>query len=338
MRFAKYALVLTAGLLLVGAAAAQQQRQQPRPGQPGGGFGGFGGGFGGGLTFMLGQSKELQEELKLSKEQVEEVTAALTKVREEMRDETAKLRDRNISQGEREEITKKVAEANNKALSSVLKPDQLKRFRQIENQQAGMGMFSKEEVQKALKLSDDQKEKIDTITKDLQRDLRELFAGGAGGAGRGRPDPEAAKKREGLQQEANEGILRVLNNDQKETLKDLKGEPFELPRPNFGGAPGGTPGGFGGFGGGGQPGQILSQAAQGTLRLTDDQKKELEAIQKEVDARLEKVLTEEQRTQLKEMRERGGRGGPGGAPGTPGTGRPGTGNRPGRPNNPNPNN
>jgi len=49
---------------------------------------------------------------------------------------------------------------------------------------------------------------------------------------------------------------------------------------------------------------VLSTNAQTQLKLTDDQKKELEVIQKEVDARLEKMLTEEQRTQLKEMRDR----------------------------------
>lgn len=84
----------------------------------------------------------------------------------------------------------------------------------------------------------------------------------------------------------------------------------------FGGK--GGPGGFGGFG----PaiGQVMPVFVQDQLKLTDEQKKQLEALQKDIDAKLDKLLTDEQRKQLKEMKERGGRpGGPGGF----GGGRPG---------------
>jgi len=84
----------------------------------------------------------------------------------------------------------------------------------------------------------------------------------------------------------------------------------------FGGPPGGPGGpggrGPGGFGGPPQPGQVLPPFLQERLNLTDDQKKELSALQKEVDDRLGKILTDEQKKQLKDMREGFGRGGPGG--------------------------
>jgi outer membrane protein assembly factor BamB len=93
----------------------------------------------------------------------------------------------------------------------------------------------------------------------------------------------------------------------------------------FGGGPGGGGGGPGGPGGGGpgrgrsggfgampQPGQILPQFLQDRLSLSDKQKKQLVELQKDVDAKLEKNLTDEQRKQLKELREGGGgRGGDG---------------------------
>ena len=84
----------------------------------------------------------------------------------------------------------------------------------------------------------------------------------------------------------------------------------------------GGPGGAGGKGGFGPPpvGQVMPVFAQEQLKLTDAQKKDLEAIQKEVDARIEKLLTEDQKKAFKEMKERGpgpGRG-PGGRPGAPG--------------------
>jgi hypothetical protein len=82
-----------------------------------------------------------------------------------------------------------------------------------------------------------------------------------------------------------------------------------------GGAPGGRPGGAGGPP---QPGQILPPFVQQMLKLTDDQKKQIEELQATVDAKLAKILTEEQAKQLKESRNRMGPGGrPGGFPGGP---------------------
>jgi hypothetical protein len=111
-------------------------------------------------------------------------------------------------------------------------------------------------------------------------------------------------------------------------------------RPGFG--PGG-PGGPGGFGGP-QPGQILPDRLQEMLELTDAQKKQVAELQKDLDAKLAKILTEDQQKQLKEMRNRrpmrrgdnGPDGPPGGGPGErggPGRGGPGApdGNRPGAP-------
>jgi hypothetical protein len=100
------------------------------------------------------------------------------------------------------------------------------------------------------------------------------------------------------------------------------------------GGPGGGPDGFGppggGPGGGGPPriGQILPGFMHRRLNLTAAQTKQLADLQKEVDAKLAKILSSEQNEQLKEMQERGPGGGPpgfggpgGGPPGGPG-GRP----------------
>jgi Spy/CpxP family protein refolding chaperone len=53
------------------------------------------------------------------------------------------------------------------------------------------------------------------------------------------------------------------------------------------------------------------------LNLTDDQKKQLESLDKEVKEKLDNILTDEQKTKLKDMRERF-RNGRGGGPGGPG--------------------
>ena len=93
-------------------------------------------------------------------------------------------------------------------------------------------------------------------------------------------------------------------------------------------------GGFFGFGPPARPGEILPAIMQDTLQLSGDQKKELESLQKSTDEKLDKLLTDEQRRQLKEMRDNlagGGLGGFAGGPngGPQGNGRPQNGGPPG---------
>ena len=106
---------------------------------------------------------------------------------------------------------------------------------------------------------------------------------------------------------------------------------------SFGGPGGfGPPGGPGGFGPPGvpmmgppRPGEILPAFMQRALDLTAEQKAQLEELQKDVDARLARILTDAQKKTLEQMRRRGpgGPGGPGGF-GPPGRRRPGRGGPP----------
>ena len=67
--------------------------------------------------------------------------------------------------------------------------------------------------------------------------------------------------------------------------------------------------GFGAPGGGfPPPGTVLSPRVQENLKLTDEQKKKIEELQKEVDAGIQKILTEEQNKQMKDLKDNAGRG------------------------------
>jgi outer membrane protein assembly factor BamB/Spy/CpxP family protein refolding chaperone len=116
---------------------------------------------------------------------------------------------------------------------------------------------------------------------------------------------------EGLQKEIDGKLEPILTEERKKQLQEMRQGP---------GSGGGARGGRGGPGGAAQPGQVLAPSLQERLNLTAQEKKQLEEVQKEVDSRLEKILTGEQRKQLQEMRQGFGRGGPGGFGGRGGRG------------------
>jgi hypothetical protein len=106
----------------------------------------------------------------------------------------------------------------------------------------------------------------------------------------------------------------------KETANDRNGPG------GFGPPPGGR-GGFGPPGGGPRgpmmaltrPGEVLPPFLRRELRLTDEQAKQLDELQKDVDDRLAKILTQDQRRLLEEIWQRpsgpaGFRRDPGGPP------------------------
>jgi poly(3-hydroxybutyrate) depolymerase len=64
------------------------------------------------------------------------------------------------------------------------------------------------------------------------------------------------------------------------------------------------------------PGTVLSPRVQDSLKLTDEQKKEIAELQKEVDGKMLSILTEGQNKQLKELKDNPGRG-LGGGQGSP---------------------
>jgi len=102
---------------------------------------------------------------------------------------------------------------------------------------------------------------------------------------------------------------------------------------NFRGGPGGfgPPGGRGGpMMGPPRPGEILPAFLRRALDLTAEQKSQVDELQKDVDTRLAKILTDAQKKMLDQMRRRGP-GGPGGPGGFGPPGRPGQGFGPGGP-------
>jgi Spy/CpxP family protein refolding chaperone len=233
----KTMFVLGMALLVAGPALAQRGQ--------GGGRGGFGGGFGGGNMLLTNAS--VQKELNLSEDQIQKIKDLNQSINDKYRDEREAVR--KLEGDERrekfQELNKKIAGESNKAVAEVLKPEQAKRFKEITLQQRGAQAFNDEEVQKALNLTEDQKEKIKTINEDARKEMGELFPQGGrrGGGGGAPPDPSVFKERmtkmNTLRKETMEKAASVLTDDQKKAWKEMTGAPFEVKFEFPPGGPGG---------------------------------------------------------------------------------------------------
>jgi Spy/CpxP family protein refolding chaperone len=206
-------LALCAALLLASPAFAQRQQ-----GQRGGGFGQ--GGIGG-----LLQNESVQKELKLEQAQIDKVKEVVTKVQDNHKDDFAKLRD--LAQDERrtkgQELNQTVSEEVLKGVGDILNADQIKRLKQIQLQQEGSRAFAKPDIQKALNLTDEQKEKIKTITDDAAKEMAALFQGG-------RQQQGNREKLAALRKDTQDKVLAVLTDEQKTTWKGMTGDAFEVVR------------------------------------------------------------------------------------------------------------
>jgi hypothetical protein len=180
-------------------------------------------GPGGGPMFLLGQ-KSVQEELKLSEDQVGKIT--------QLADKQQKARGelQDLSREERQKKMQEQNQAAEKEVAEILKPEQLKRLKQITLQQRGVQAVAQPEVAEALGLSSEQKEKLKTIQADAQKEMREIRQSLQGGGGN---REEAQKKMAELRKAAEEKVADVLTADQKAKWKEMLGEHFkgEIARP-----------------------------------------------------------------------------------------------------------
>ena len=202
--------ILTVGLVLLAAspAFAQRQRGQFGPRQMG--------------PAQLLAIDKVQEELKITDDE----KAAITKITDKYKDDIAAARQ-NMDRQKAAELTKQENDDLEKAVPDILKADQLKRFKQLEVQSAGLQAFSKDDVATALKLTDDQKKSIKDTQDELQKDIMDVFQN----AGQGGDRAAAMQKVRTMSKDALDKVLNGLTDDQKKTWKDLTGDKFEFPAP-----------------------------------------------------------------------------------------------------------
>ncbi len=149
-----------------------------------------------------------------------------------------------------------------------------------------------EQKDKFGKIEAEYKEKIKSAPEELLNSIKDI--------GKDREKiKELLEKLQGgtkkLREEALTKVAAILTAEQKTVLAQLKDE--QPRRPGIGVRPG-LP-----IVGGGGAGQIIPPGVQSRLQLTDEQKKQIEAIQKDAETKALKVLTDEQRKQYEEFKK-----------------------------------
>jgi hypothetical protein len=164
---------------------------------------------------MLLSQKSVQEDLKLSDEQVTQVEELAAKQRESL----SGLRDAS-----REERMKKFAESREqgqKAVDTILNDEQRTRLKQITLQIAGPAAFGSPEVADKLGISDEQQKSIEEIQSANREEMRSLFQDADG-------DRAAAfRKMQAARQATEEKLKGVLTDEQKTKWDELVGKKFE---------------------------------------------------------------------------------------------------------------
>jgi hypothetical protein len=190
-----------------------------------------GGGMMGGVANLISNAS-VQKELKLEDDQVEKAKGVSEELRAKMRESFSSLQDLEGQERMKkmQELNRTTTEEGMKALGAFLKPEQLKRFKQIVLQQQGGAALADPMVAKKIKLSDEQTGKIQAIMAEAQTARREAMQSA------GDDRAAAMEKFRSIQKETNTKVLAVLTDDQKSEWKEMTGEPFEV---KFEGGPGG---------------------------------------------------------------------------------------------------
>ena len=270
-------LAVLTGMFLVAAANAEGPRRGPNPPRQGPQMGRMHvPGISGKLLGLL-RIEEVRNELDLKEDQVQQLKDIAKMLRKGIPAPSGKREDlRNLPPEERraklEAFRKKALKHSEKfreQIKEVLTSDQFKRLEQIEFQVRlkirGAGVLADKKLAEKLGITGEQKEKFRELRQQLTGEMREFAVElrNTDPAERAEKEKELHQRLAEVRKEVFKQAFEVLTYEQRETLEEMKGEPFELDLSKvmrtIGGmrmGPGGRPGGPGEMrrGPGGRPG------------------------------------------------------------------------------------
>lgn len=210
-------LVLAGGLFLAPGLAYSQVQIQVQAGAAQAvfprGFAPFG------SKFMSLQNKAIQDDLKLTPEQLGKIKELAGKQQQLFKE----------LQKNPKELGKKLQELNQeneKAADALLQPEQTKRLRQIAVQQLGEMAFRTPDIAAALKLSPEQNKIIADIMQDAQKVQRDISLKAASRVRTPTGFQDIQKLMTEQRQITIQVIVAILSPEQKQTWQELVGAPF----------------------------------------------------------------------------------------------------------------
>lgn len=226
-------------------------------GMRGQGMGGPMGGLGSfGVIQLLG-IEQVQKEINLTEDQKAQLEKFRQGLREEMQKVMEEFRDlgpeerRQKFEQSREKFLQQAEQREKDAaakLADILQPEQLKRVKQIQLQQAGAAVLRSPVVAEQLSLTEDQKTQLKKIQDEAFEQMRKARearrAEGGGDRPEGQPRPPRGDRNQMRQRRAEieKKCMAVLTPEQKAKLAEMMGQPFELDRSALRGGWGGQDG------------------------------------------------------------------------------------------------
>lgn len=211
----------------------------------GGGFG-MGSGFGGGSAshkLSALTQKAVQRELKLTSEQRKKLRALETKQKRELlrlmpqnplaafNDPAAAMKNLRDAPEKMKRLGKEIDES----IDRLLTAEQGRRLREISLQLRGGHALNDAEVAETLKLTKEQKAKVQEIHKEAMKEMQDVGLQAMGNAVRGGFNPaafqknstETAEKMQELWNDLGDRLMAVLTSEQKSAWRKMTGEPFK---------------------------------------------------------------------------------------------------------------
>jgi hypothetical protein len=163
--------------------------------------------------------KPVQEDLNMSASQIKAAKAVIDRVKAKHGGDATKAYNAPKGEGKKivdDGIAQQVRETLD-ALPTVLRPDQIKRLRQILNQELGSGLLSRPEIRSVMKISDEQMQQLKEIQDSLRKQLIENVQAGK------IPRKDASRYDQLLIKLIQPEVKQALSPEQRAMLKDLLG-------------------------------------------------------------------------------------------------------------------
>lgn len=181
--------------------------------------------------FML-RGEAVQNELGLSDEQKKMLTEFASQLQSEAMEIISGLQD--LSQEEQKEhmpeLMKMVGEKGKdmqEKVDKVLEPKQVARMKELSLQSRGASALEDDEIIAALKITDDQKQKLIAVREEGNKKMEEAMQSLRSGGG---DQGEIRQKMMGMRKELGDKALAVLSDAQREQFEKMKGAKFNFPQ------------------------------------------------------------------------------------------------------------